>query len=313
MNSSLFFLKRYVFIIAIVSIASLTKGQSAKEIDKKAIKEFCGCYEIDFNFAETFSPVKNYKFKDRYHADALELIIPLDETENTISLQHLLIVSDSMIVKHWRHDWVYENTDLFTYFKDLEWRTQKIQKDAVKGQWTQKVYQVDDSPRYSASGTWIHADGKHYWESIADAPLPRREHTKRKDYNVLRRTNRHELTSYGHLHEEDNIKIVRDETGKDSILAYEKGWNTYKRVEPSKCKAAQEWWQKNQRYWTVVADLWKEQLAANSTVKIAKTGNIEELHSALSDLGDETMAKSNFNTSEVRNQVSTILAKFVSN
>lgn len=313
MNSSFFFIRHACFLLLLVSFTSTANAQTVKEKDKKAIKDFCGCFEIDFDFAETFSPVKDYKFKDRYHADALELIIPLSETENMISMQHLLIVSDSMIVKHWRHDWIYENTDLFTYFKDLEWRTKKMPKDAVKGQWTQNVYQVDDSPRYSASGTWIHADGKHYWESSADAPLPRREHTKRKDYNVLRRTNKHEITSYGHLHEEDNAKVVRDESGKDSILVYEKGWNTYKRVETVRCKAAQDWWEKNQRYWTVVADLWKAQLAEHSTVRIAKTGNIEELHTALSDLGEEATAKSYFNPSEVRSQVSAILTKFVSN
>ena len=29
-------------------------------------------------------------------------------------------------------------------------------KKDVRGQWTQKVYQVDDSPRYEGSSTWVH-------------------------------------------------------------------------------------------------------------------------------------------------------------
>ena len=54
--------------------------------------------------------------------------------------------------------------------------TEKDKKD-VKKQWTQKVYQVDDSPRYSGSATWVHVDGKRYWQNKTGAPLPRREYS----------------------------------------------------------------------------------------------------------------------------------------
>lgn len=51
------------------------------------------------------------------------------------------------------------NTDLCRYITDLNWKFVKLPKQKVKGQWTQKVYQADDSPRYEATATWIHADG----------------------------------------------------------------------------------------------------------------------------------------------------------
>ena len=88
------------------------------------------------------------------------------------------------------------------------------------------MYQVDDSPRYGGTASWVHVDGRHYWEGVADAPLPRREFSKRDDYNVMKRINHQEITTDGWLHEQDNDKILRDEKG-DHLIAREKGWNTY--------------------------------------------------------------------------------------
>lgn len=55
----------------------------------------------------------------------------------------------------------------------------------------------------------IPADGKDYWENKTSSPLPRREYTKRDDYNVMLRGNRHEITDYGWMHEQDNDKMIR--------------------------------------------------------------------------------------------------------
>ena len=109
------------------------------------------------------------------------------EDNNTISIQHLLIVGNEKfpsIIKHWRQDWLYQNTDLYKYDVNNSWNFVKMNKKDVRNQWTQKVFQVDDSPRYEGSSTWVHLDGKSYWENITPAPLPRREYTKRSDYNM---------------------------------------------------------------------------------------------------------------------------------
>jgi hypothetical protein len=70
---------------------------------------------------------------------------------------------------------------------------------------------VDDSPRYAARGRWQHAAGVSTW--ISDEtwrPLPRREFSVRKDYDVLVGTNRHTITPTGWVQEENNVKLALD-------------------------------------------------------------------------------------------------------
>ena len=151
-----------------------------------------------------------------------------------------------------------ERAKLETIAKSIGIKVEEKTDDDVEGQWTQKVYQVDDSPRYEGSATWVHVDGKSYWENTTTAPLPRREYTKRSDYNVTLRGNRHEITQYGWLHDQDNAKVIREKGQDDVILAHEKGYNTYVKVEDSRCQAAQDWWKANFDKWATVRAKWDE-------------------------------------------------------
>ena len=232
--------------------------ESKKEKDLEAIKNMCGCYEVKFAYAETFAPEIDYEKKLDYTAAALELALPIEESEDKISIQHLLIVNDTMVIKHWRQDWEFENQEVFSYNKDNQWVFKSLPAEKVRGQWTQKVFQVDDSPRYSGSATWVHVDGKHYWENKTDAPLPRREYSKRSDYNIMKRGNRHEITEYGWIHEQDNDKIIREEGQKDVLLAQEKGMNTYTKVADEKCRLAVAWWEDHKEFWAMVRDSWED-------------------------------------------------------
>lgn len=241
--------------------------------DRNAIKQMCGCYEVKFNFAETFAFPKDastYKPSAQYHEKALEWVQLVEESPRKIVLQHILIVGDTGIVKHWRQDWIYENRELLQYNGFEDWQKIILPKSQVRGQWAQKVYQVDDSPRYEGTGSWIHKDGRHYWESTAYAPLPRREFTKRNDYNLLKRRNRHEITHYGWLHEQDNDKIIRDTKGNDYVLAQEKGIDTYTKVDDNRCALAQKWWKENQELWTKIRRKWDSELAQNQYIKLKK-------------------------------------------
>ena len=233
-------------------------AQTKKQMDREAILEMCGCYDITFKYTETFAPEIDYEKKLDYTAAALELALPIVDEKDKISIQHLLVVNDTMVIKHWRQDWLFENERVFHYDKDNNWVFKTLSKDAVKGQWTQKVFQVDDSPRYSGSATWVHYDGKSYWENKTDAPLPRREYTKRSDYNVMLRGNRQEITEYGWVHEQDNDKIVREDGQEDVLLAQEKGWNIYKKVADEKCKLAVDWWKEHGDFWATVRGAWDE-------------------------------------------------------
>lgn len=254
-------------------LAGLTSFGQDKNAEKEQVKKMCGCYEVGFNFAETFnySDDSTYMPSRNKNEKALEWVQLVKEDDGFVSLQHLLIVGpkDSpMIIKHWRQDWEFENTDLLSYQGDLWWKSESKLVDDVKGQWSQKVYQVDDSPRYEGSASWVTVDGKTYWESTSDAPLPRREYTKRSDYNVTERGNRHEFVDGGWIHDQDNKKIIREKGKEDIILAEEKGYNTYMKVDDSKCKAAQDWWKENDVFWAKIRKIWNEVYSKNKDVKM---------------------------------------------
>lgn len=281
MKTNSFIVSVLLFSCSILSLAQTSKKQE----DINAIKSMCGCYEVIFNFKETFQTSKDstYKPSPSKKDYALEWVELLEDTPNKLVLQHLLIANDTMIIKHWRQDWLYENTKLYQYNKDNKWTFQKLNKKDVKGQWTQKVFQVDDSPRYEGSATWVHFDGKHYWMNTTDAPLPRREQS-RKDYNVLKRRNIHEITSYGWLHEQDNSKIKRDDANKDVAIAQEKGLDLYTKVADSKCIAAQKWWKENDIMWKNVRAKWQAVFDKDKDLTLEKSVNNKPLFMHLFDL-----------------------------
>jgi hypothetical protein len=298
--------------IILISLSLLTINafaQSKKKQDQSAIKAMCGCYEVTFNFAETFSPDKDYKFHDNYRSGGLEWVELVEDEKDKISMQHLLIVGPDVIVKHWRQDWLFENTSLYTYDKEASWKYLELPKSAVKGQWTQKVFQVDDGLRYEGSASWVHVDGKHFWENKADSPLPRREFSKRKDYNVMIRTNRHEITDGGWIHEQDNDKVLREE-GEDKLLAQEKGWNTYVKVDDSKCKAAQDWWAKNNQYWSDVRQVWDQVYASKET--LAFKGKVDDkiMYEQIFALGDDVNNSETYSSQEIQKQVLAIIQQY---
>ena len=300
-------MKKIIIILLFLSTAT-AYGQKQKKQDIEAIKAMCGCYDIRFNFAETFAPDKEYEFHENYTSGALEYVFPVSEDKNKIVLQHLLVIGDTMIIKHWRQDWIYENTDFYAFDKESTWKYVSKTPSEVKGQWTQKVYQVDDSPRYEGSATWVHVDGKHYWESTTDAPLPRREFSKRKDYNVMTRTNRQELTDYGWVHEQDNDKIIRSESG-DVLLAQEKGWNTYSKTDDSKCEVAKKWWNKNQAYWADVRLVWDELFAQKKTVAINMKVDDKIMFQRLFTLEKEMIANKPYDAALAQSKIKEVIQK----
>lgn len=268
-------MKHFTVVVTLVLFSALVTAQTKKELDQEAIKSMCGCYEVSFNFAETFvySEDENYQPSATKHDTGLELIELIQDDENKISMQHILLVDAGdgtpYIIKHWRQDWEYENTEFYLFNHDNKWTYTTLPADAVSGQWTQKVYQVNDSPRYSGSATWIHADGKSYWENTTDAPLPRREYTKRDDYNVTVRTNRHEIVPTGWIHDQDNEKVIREDGAEDVLLAREKGTNYYTKIEKSKCQSGLDWWKANAETWALVRNKWENVLSRKENLELA--------------------------------------------
>ncbi|MDN3664869.1 DUF6607 family protein [Algibacter miyuki] len=262
-----------ILSLFILTFSFFGHAQKKKKQDAESIKNMCGCFEVTFNFAETFHYSKDslYKPSETKIDKGLEWAQLVEDDKNKISIQHLLQVgnpAEPYIVKHWRQDWLYENTDFYMFNGDNTWNYISKPKAEVKGQWTQKVYQVDDSPRYEGSGTWVHVDGKNYWENTTDAPLPRREYTKRSDYNITVRGNRQEITQTGWVHDQDNAKVLRELGKPDVVLAKEKGYNTYVKVADSRCQGAIDWWSENQDKWALVRHKWDDVYSRNQNLAL---------------------------------------------
>ena len=257
-------MKKIALSIIAMGFMIAVSAQSKKQAkDLEAIKQMCGCFEVTFNFSETFNYSNDslYRPSKNKVSKALEWAALVDNENDKISIQHILQVGNPakpMIVKHWRQDWLFENRNFYMYNTENDWTFEKKRKKDVTGQWTQKVFQVDDSPRYEGSGTWVHVDGKSYWENITPAPLPRREYTTRSDYNLTMRGNRQEIKDFGWVHDQDNDKIIRENGKQDVLIAKEKGYNTYTRVDDSRCAAAANWWDVNTNKWATVRLKWEE-------------------------------------------------------
>ncbi|WP_339725635.1 DUF6607 family protein [Maribacter stanieri] len=275
-------------VMALLVSMSAFSQKDKKKKDREAIKSMCGCYEVTFNFAETFNYSSDSLYKpSKTKVDkGLEWAELVTDENDKISIQHLLQVgnpAEPHIVKHWRQDWLFENTDLYSYNANNSWTFAKLPANEVKGQWTQKVYQVDDSPRYEGSSTWVHVDGKSYWENTADAPLPRREYTTRSDYNLTVRGNRQEITDYGWLHDQDNTKVIREDGKPDVIVAKEKGYNTYVKVNNSKCAAAANWWKEHTDKWAIVRSKWDNVYGRNTDLSLEEKVDNKVLYKYLFD------------------------------
>ena len=87
-------------------------------------------------------------------------------------------------------------------------------------------------------------------------PLPRREYTRRSDYNALSVVNRHTLTPNGWTHEQFNTKVLRRPDGTQVELAREFGFNDYLKTTEVDFTPARDYWQATAGYWARVRARW---------------------------------------------------------
>lgn len=296
-----------ILFLALSGLITVTLHAQLKE-EQQAIKSLCGCYEVDFKYAETFAADTAYRFHPRYHADGLEWIVAEEVSDKKIVIQHLLIAGEAMIIKHWREDWEFGKNDWWLFNHDASWKHITGDEEKGKAQWTQTVWEVDDAPRYQGSSSWVHSNGKYYWENTTDAPLPRREYTKRNDYNVMQRTNRIIITDTGWIHEQDNKKIVRKDGVADIFLADEKGYNIYRKTDEAKCKSAVAWWQEHRQFWSAVRQSWEEAMKGKTDLHLTSRVDGKLLYEQLDDV--ENQRSSN---PEVKKKVKDTISKYIDN
>lgn len=308
-------MKKIFLGMLVIGIATTVQAQTnanTKNIpsSRQLIDKLCGCFDVEFKYAETFSPDTAYKYHEREEiSGGLELILPIEVSDKKIVLQHLLVITDSMIVKHWREDWTYEDPIVWKYKGDKVWVKEQLSPEQVKGKWTQSVWEVSDAPRYQGASEWLNIDGKTTWQNTADAPLPRREYSVRNDYNVLKRTNRLTFTDNGWVHEQDNQKIIR-KGSNDKLLVEEKGMNTYKRVEDKQCAGAKVYWERNKEYWAKVRKAWENYTTTVNTIELKTQVNGKAMHDYLFELAKE-YAAGKIKSTEIDSRIKSSLEPFM--
>lgn len=268
--------------------AEQTAQQQKFAQDRKAILAMAGNYKVEFKFTETVAFTEGYEPKEPYLSGGYEIVRVIADTQNFISLQHILVVGgeEKMPIKHWRQDWRYEPAEVLNFIGGNAWQMRPVIEENRAGNWSQTVYQVDDAPRYGAVGAWHHDNGVSEWVSPAEwRPLPRRDMTKRDDYHAVIATNRHAITPAGWVHEQDNAKLSLD--GEPHVLVREVGVNTYVRSDDFPTEVGDEYWAKTSTYWAGVRDIWNEIEAAGIPFGLTQRGEPDRLYMALLGLADE--------------------------
>ncbi len=274
------------------------KNSSAKgkARDRAAILAMVGTYKASFEFLETYGFTKDYELDRPYQSWGTEYVFPVEEKEDFISLQHVMVmyflkddkVVGPYVMKHWRQDWVYEARDLDEFLGDGKYVRKSVKKSVAKGTWVQKVYQVDDSPRYQARGKWQHESDFSVWLSEASArPLPRREYSVRKDYKLLLTTHRITILHSGWFHEQDSMKISINRSSKRQILAKEIGINQYQALKNFDISEGQKYWEKTNKFWKQVRLAWQDVEKKYSSYNVVPKKDAQVMFMKMFELADK--------------------------
>jgi hypothetical protein len=238
---------------------------SALERDRRAILAMAGPYRVSFDFLEVVRFDPGLKPDAPYQSWGTEYVFIAEDRPDFIALQHILVmrmqlaggkVSEPMVVRHWRQEWRHEAPSLLAYEGANTWARRAVPADDRRGAWVQSVLQVDDSPRYAARGRWQHSSGVSTW--ISDEtwrPLPRREFSVRKDYDVLVGTNRHTVTPQGWVQEENNLKLA---LGDRRYVAREYGVARYERIRDYDFGPGEKYYARSEPFWSEVRAAWRE-------------------------------------------------------
>ncbi len=251
-----------------------------------------GGYRVTFDFLEIADFRADPKRDRPYQSWGTEYVYVAADRGTFISLQHILVMriidregktTEPFVTKHWRQDWSYQDPQLVEYTGINHWQRRTLTDSEVKGTWSQAVYQVDDSPRYESLGRWNHTPGASTWISGETwRPLPRREWSTRKDYNVLVGTNRHTVLVNGWLQEENNLKGVLTEAGsldaKQPYLGREYGVARYERVAEYDFTAGNEYFEGTRAFWEEVRAAWDRRFAQTPGITLIAADDQADLY-----------------------------------
>jgi hypothetical protein len=282
-------------------------GLSALERDRRAILAMAGPYRVSFDFLEVVRFDAALKPDAPYQSWATEYVFVAEDRPDFIALQHVLAmrmlleggkVSEPVVVRHWRQEWRYEADRLLAYEAANTWTVRALPEAERRGTWVQSVLQVDDSPRYAARGSWQHGDGLSTWVSDETwRPLPRREFSVRKDYQVLVGTNRHSITPGGWVQEENNLKLA---LGTDRrAIAREYGVARYERIRDYDFGPAERYFAATEPFWAEVRAAWRE-IAAGGRFTLRAQPDQGQLFLPFFEYADKLAAGRAFDREEAR-------------
>lgn len=258
------------------------------EQDRESILAMTGDYKVTFDFTETVPFLNGYELKDPKLSGGHESVRVIEDRGDFISLQHTLVVGPDaapIVVKHWRQDWQYQPERVLVFIGGNAWQWRDVPATERSGSWSQTVYQVDDAPRYGAVARWTYADGLAEWTPPHEwRPLPRRDMTTRDDYHAVDAVNRHVITPWGWVHEQDNSKLILSD---DPVaLVREVGVNTYRKFDGYPVSTAEDYWSATGDFWAGVRAEWSRIESENEHFAITIQGETEDLYMPLLTLAD---------------------------
>ena len=276
-------------------------GLSDKERDRRAILAMAGGYRTTFDFIETVGFSEGYTPSRPYQSWGTEYVYVVADEPDFISLQHILVMqiqqengelSDPIVIKHWRHDWTFEDRDLMEYAGYQHFAPRRLGRREARGTWSQAVFQVDDSPRYETYGRWYHEPGYSHWESAQTMrPLPRREFSVRDDYHALLGQMRISVTPTGWVMEEDALKTVMDSPEEvratSPYLAREAGISRYERIVDYDFSAGDVYWESTQPFWAAVREYWSDVFSQGHKFHVAKKTDDQSLFGLMFSMAEE--------------------------
>lgn len=249
------------------------------ERDRQSILAQAGQHHVRFDMRENVSFRDGYTPIEEKIAAGEEIVRVVHDQGDRISLQHILVLTDdngvTMVVKHWRQDWVYQPATVLTYAGPNRWTLTAVGTDQRQGAWSQTVWQTDDSPRYGGVGRWTYDNGVAAWTSGPTwRPLARRDAIRHPIYDRYLGTNRHALTPHGWVHIQDNMKMgAAAQRGEVTAIVQEDVINTYRRVDNYDPKPGDDYWAKTRDYWAAVRAQWDRVIVQNRGVHLQEAAN----------------------------------------
>ncbi|MBU1345635.1 MAG: hypothetical protein KKA16_01650 [Alphaproteobacteria bacterium] len=257
---------------------------AAFEQDRQSILAQQGQYKVRFDFQENVSFREDYTPEEAHLSGGNEIVRVVEDAGERISLQHILVMEhdgQSIVIKHWRQDWIYQPTTVLTYAGPGRWVLTAVPEAERAGAWSQTVWQTDDSPRYGGVGRWSHENGLDQWTSGPTwRPLARRDAVRNPIYDRYLASNRHALTPFGWVHIQDNLKMAsaQGDEGEGLIaVVQEDVVNTYRTDANYDPKPGDDYWARTGAYWAEVRAAWDELIIANDGMGLEEepqTGSI---------------------------------------